>query len=70
MLLRRTRLGLLDARTLTAAGAEGVRAVAAAMGAELGWDDARIARELDDWRALARAEGLVVPEPAATGAAA
>jgi glycerol-3-phosphate dehydrogenase len=70
VLLRRTRLGLLDARTLTAAGAEGVRAVAAAMGAELGWDDARIARELDDWRALARAEGLVVPEPAATGAAA
>jgi glycerol-3-phosphate dehydrogenase len=70
VLLRRTRLGLLDARTLTAPGAESARAVAVAMAAELGWDDARIARELDDWRALARAEGLVVPEPAATGAAA
>jgi glycerol-3-phosphate dehydrogenase len=70
VLLRRTRLGLLDARALTAPGAERPRAVAEAMGAELGWDDARIARELDDWRALARAEGLVAPEPAATGAAA
>jgi glycerol-3-phosphate dehydrogenase len=70
VLLRRTRLGLLDARALTAPGAESARAVALAMAAELGWDDARIARELDDWRALARAEGLVVPEPAATGAAA
>ena len=70
VLLRRTRLGLLDARALTAPGAAGPRAVARAMGAELGWDDARIARELDDWRALARAEGLVLAAPAATGAAA
>ena len=60
VLLRRTRLGLLDARALTAPGAAGPRAVARAMGAELGWDDARVARELDDWRALARAEGLVL----------
>ncbi len=70
VLLRRTRLGLLDARALTAPGAAGPRAVARAMGAELGWDDARVARELDDWRALARAEGLVLAAPAATGAAA
>ena len=70
VLLRRTRLGLLDARALTAPGAERPRVVAEAMAAELGWDPARIARELDDWRELARAEGLVAPEPAATGAAA
>ena len=70
VLLRRTRLGLLDARPLTAPGAERPRVVAEAMAAELGWDDARVARELDDWRELARAEGLVAPEPAATGAAA
>jgi glycerol-3-phosphate dehydrogenase len=70
VLLRRTRLGLLDARALTAAGAERPRVVAEAIGAELGWDDARVARELDDWRELARAEGLVAPEPATTGAAA
>jgi glycerol-3-phosphate dehydrogenase len=70
VLLRRTRLGLLDARPLTAPGAERPRVVAEAMAAELGWDDARVARELDDWRELARAEGLVAPKPAATGAAA
>ncbi len=70
VLLRRTRLGLLDARGLTAPGSERARAVAEAMAAELGWDDARIAAELDDWRELARAEGLVASAPAATGAAA
>ena len=30
------------------------------MAAELGWDEARVERELDDWRAVAAAEGLVV----------
>jgi glycerol-3-phosphate dehydrogenase len=70
VLLRRTRLGLLDARALTAPAAERPRVVAKAMAPELGWDDARVTRELDDWRELARAEGLVAPEPAATGAAA
>jgi glycerol-3-phosphate dehydrogenase len=70
VLLRRTRLGLLDAPALTAPGAVRPRVVAEAMGAELGWDDARIARELDDWRQVARAEGLVTPERAPTGAAA
>ena len=59
VLLRRTRLGLLDARGLTAPGASGPRAVAMAMAAQLGWDDARVSRELEEWRELARAEGLV-----------
>ncbi len=59
VLLRRTRLGLLDSPRLTAPGAEGTEAVARAMGAELGWDEARIAAELTAWRELARAEGLV-----------
>jgi glycerol-3-phosphate dehydrogenase len=59
VLLRRTRLGLLDARTLTAPGAESPGLVARAMADELGWDDARVEREVDDWHAVARAEGLV-----------
>jgi glycerol-3-phosphate dehydrogenase len=65
VLLRRTRLGLLDARNLTVADATGPRAVADAMAAELGWDAARIERELDDWRAVAAAEGLAPGVPAA-----
>jgi glycerol-3-phosphate dehydrogenase len=68
VLLRRTRLGLLDARNLTAAGAAGPRAVADAMAAELDWDAARIERELDDWRAVAAAEGLAPDAPAASSA--
>jgi len=59
VLLRRTRLGLLDARALTAPGAQGPRAVAQAMAAELGWDERRIEAELEDWRTVAGAEGLV-----------
>ena len=67
MLLRRTRLGLLDARALCAPDAEGPRAVAAALAGELGWDDARVAREVADWHEQAAAEGLDVStlEPAA-----
>lgn len=68
VLLRRTRLGLLDARNLTATDAPGPRAVADAMAAELGWDGARVARELDDWYAVAAAEGLAPGEPAAGAA--
>jgi glycerol-3-phosphate dehydrogenase len=68
VLLRRTRLGLLDARTLTAPDAAGPRAVADAMAAELGWDTGRVAAELDHWRDVSAAEGLVpgapVTEPA------
>ena len=65
VLLRRTRLGLLDARGLCAEGAEGPALTAAALAPELGWDDARVVRELEDWREVARAEGLL-PEPAET----
>jgi glycerol-3-phosphate dehydrogenase len=59
VLLRRTRLGLLDARRLCADGAQGPRRAARAMGGELGWGESRIERELAAWRDCARAEGLV-----------
>jgi glycerol-3-phosphate dehydrogenase len=68
VLLRRTRLGLLDAPRLCEPGAESPRAVAEAMAGQLGWDAARTQRELEAWRELARAEGLV-PEPAAVAQA-
>jgi glycerol-3-phosphate dehydrogenase len=59
VLLRRTRLGLLDARGLCTDGAEGPARVARAMGALLGWDEAQVERELAGWREVAAAEGLV-----------
>ena len=59
VLLRRTRLGLLDARRLGADAAEGPRRAARAMVGELDWDEARVERELADWRDCVRAEGLV-----------
>jgi glycerol-3-phosphate dehydrogenase len=59
VLLRRTRLGLLDARALTAPGSEGARLAARAVGGELGWDDARVEQELRAWAEVARLEGLV-----------
>ena len=83
VLLRRTRLGLLDARRLCEPDADGPLAVAQAMAGELGWDAAQVEREVEAWRELARAEGLVPeldvvpvpqrepeePSPAAPGAA-
>jgi glycerol-3-phosphate dehydrogenase len=64
VLLRRTRLGILAAPALTGADSEPARAVAEALGAELGWDAARIDRELDAWREVARAERVdVTAEP-------
>ena len=60
VLLRRTRLGLLDARGLCAPDAEGPRAVAEALGAEHGWDEVRIAAEVSAWREVAEAEGIHV----------
>jgi glycerol-3-phosphate dehydrogenase len=68
-LLRRTRLGLLDARRLAAPGSEGALLAARAVGGELGWDEARVERELRDWAAVAGLEGLVPtgPEPPAEG---
>jgi glycerol-3-phosphate dehydrogenase len=60
VLLRRTRLGLLDARALCDPDAEAPRAVARVLGGELGWDDARVDREVAAWHELAAAEGLDV----------
>jgi glycerol-3-phosphate dehydrogenase len=68
VLLRRTRLGLLDAHRLCEPGAEGPRVVAEAMAGQLEWDAGRVERELEAWRELARAEGLV-PEAAAVARA-
>jgi glycerol-3-phosphate dehydrogenase len=66
VLLRRTRLGILAAPALAAPGSEPARAVAEALGAELGWDAARVDRELDAWREVARAERVDVnAEPVA-----
>ena len=59
VLLRRTRLGLLDAPRLTVPGSEGAEAVARAMGGVLGWEEQQIAAELEAWRGVARVEGLV-----------
>jgi glycerol-3-phosphate dehydrogenase len=67
VLLRRTRLGLLDARRLTTPDSEGARRAARAVAGELGWDDQRIERELRDWAEVARLEGLV-PSGAAVAA--
>jgi len=59
VLLRRTRLGLLDARALLA-GDAALDRVAGAMGAELGWDAARAAAEVAAFRVEAAREGLLV----------
>jgi glycerol-3-phosphate dehydrogenase len=56
VLLRRTRLGLLAAPQLRTA--EAVAPVAAAVGAELGWDEARVGAEAERWVADAAAEGI------------
>jgi glycerol-3-phosphate dehydrogenase len=67
VLLRRTRLGVLDARALSALDCDGPRRAARAMAGELGWDEARVEQELHDWAEVARLEALVpsgVPVPA------
>jgi glycerol-3-phosphate dehydrogenase len=56
VLLRRTRLGLLAAPQLREVGP--VRAVAAAMGAELGWNRRRVKREAEAWPAAAAEAGV------------
>jgi glycerol-3-phosphate dehydrogenase len=58
VLLRRTRLALLDARALAGPGADGARAVAGVLAAEHGWDAARIEREVSAWEAEATLEGI------------
>jgi glycerol-3-phosphate dehydrogenase len=62
VLLRRTRLGLLDARRLCEPGADGPVTVARAMAGQSDWDEARVEREVEDWYEVARAEGLVPGE--------
>jgi glycerol-3-phosphate dehydrogenase len=65
-LLRRTRLGILAAPALTAPGSPEARAVAEALGAELGWQAAQVDGELEAWLEVARAERLnATAEPAA-----
>ena len=56
VLLRRTRLGILAAPALREAA--DVRPVAALLGAELGWDEARVGREAEAWVEDAAAEGI------------
>jgi glycerol-3-phosphate dehydrogenase len=63
VLLRRTRTGLLAARELCAPGAVAPQRVAAALGAELGWDRQRIAEELRRFGDEAQAEGIAVGDP-------
>ena len=69
VLLRRTRLGLLDARRLSEPDAEGVLAVARALGGQLDWDEDRIATEAAGWYEVASAEGLVPTGTKSVGAA-
>jgi glycerol-3-phosphate dehydrogenase len=59
VMLRRTRLGLLDARRLTDAASPGPEAMARAMAPELGWDDAEVAAQIETWHRIAGVEGLV-----------
>jgi glycerol-3-phosphate dehydrogenase len=68
VLLRRTRLGLLAARSVVGPDSEPARAVAQAMAGELGWDEARTASELERWSEVAAAEGIAVPADSATPA--
>jgi glycerol-3-phosphate dehydrogenase len=58
VLLRRTRLGLLAGRELAVDG-PAVGRVAAVLGAELVWDDAAAAEQVDAWGEEATAEGVV-----------
>ena len=67
VILRRTRLGLLAASQLR--GAESVRPVAEAMGAELGWSESRMAAEAEAWPAVAAEEGIDPAKGRGIGAA-
>jgi glycerol-3-phosphate dehydrogenase len=55
VLLRRTRLGLLDARALEG---EALERAARVLAGELSWDGARVAAELERYRETAAREGL------------
>jgi glycerol-3-phosphate dehydrogenase len=56
--LRRTRLGLLAAPSVS--NGEVPRRVARVLGAELGWDDARIDTEVSRWQEESAAEGIAL----------
>jgi glycerol-3-phosphate dehydrogenase len=58
VLLRRTRLGLLAAREVVSDRV--ARRVATALGAELGWDEARVAAELQRFQEEAEVEGIAL----------
>ncbi|HZO06534.1 MAG TPA: glycerol-3-phosphate dehydrogenase/oxidase, partial [Solirubrobacterales bacterium] len=61
VLLRRTRLGILAAPSLRTA--EDVRPVAEQLGAELGWDEARVGREAEAWVEASALEGIDPARP-------
>jgi glycerol-3-phosphate dehydrogenase len=63
VILRRTRLGLLAAPQLR--DADSARAVAAAMGAELGWARRQVKREAEAWPAAAAEAGVDPARPSA-----
>jgi len=60
VLLRRTRLGLLAGREICRPGNPVPRRVAEALAAEAGWDEARVACEVESFAAEARAEGMAL----------
>ena len=60
VLLRRTRLALLDARALAGARDDAVRRVADVLAAELGWDDVHTLGQIESYAREAHAEGLVL----------
>ena len=64
VLLRRTRLGLLEARALVDPNGP-ARVVAQAMAPELGWDEAEVDAQIERWLEVAREEGIAVPVAAA-----
>jgi glycerol-3-phosphate dehydrogenase len=56
VLLRRTRLGILAAPALR--DPEALRPIATAVGAELGWTEARVGEEIAAWGEVAATEGV------------
>jgi glycerol-3-phosphate dehydrogenase len=60
VLLRRTRLGLLAGREIAATDSQVPARVARAIASELGWGQARVAEEIERFRAEVDAEGIAV----------
>ncbi len=59
VLLRRTRLGILASRELSADGGEAVERVAGLLAEELAWDASRVLLERERFAGEARAEGML-----------